>query len=139
MKDINKLVNSYCKSIYNSVQRKYCGRSNSHSWKNYPAVAIVCTDYSGIYSRGTSNKANKKFYASTPILLNKLSILGKIGKPSKFCGNKIGYCAEPHAARSMLIKHSCKLEKLFFSKAQRPRTMEYIKFCKNCKRTFPNL
>ena len=123
MKDINKLVNSYCKSIYNSVQRKYCGRSNSHSWKNYPAVAIVCTDYSGIYSRGTSNKANKKFYAST----------------QKFCGNKIGYCAEPHAARSMLIKHSCKLEKLFFSKAQRPRTMEYIKFCKNCKRTFPNL
>lgn len=139
MKDINKIVGSYCKSIFNSVQRQYSGRSNSRSWKNYPAVAVVCTDKSGICSRGTSNKVDGGFYKCTPVLASKLSTLGPIGVPSRFCKNRVGYCAEPHAARGMIIKHSCKLEKLFFSKALRPRTMECIKPCKNCKRTFSNL
>ena len=110
MKDINKIVGSYCKSIFNSVQRQYSGRPNSRSWKNYPAVAVVCTDKSGICSRGTSNKVDGGFYKCTPVLASKLSTLGPIGVPSRFCKNRVAYCAEPHAARGMIIKHSCKLE-----------------------------
>lgn len=139
MRDIDKLLVNYCKTICKSVKKQYEGTCNPHDWRDYPAVAVVCTDRTGISTRGTNGHVDDAFYNSTLILKKQLMALGRIGGYSRYCNNKIGSCAEPHAAKLMILKHSSPLEWLYFSKARRPRTMEIIPPCKNCRRTFPNL
>ena len=52
-------------------------------------------------------------------------------------GNFLGCCAEVHAANKLLFKAKyIDVEDIKFSDAIRPRTMQKIKTCKNCKTTF---
>lgn len=139
MIDINKKVINYCNTVRKQVMGWYKVNGKKPKRNDYPAAVVVCTDNSGLYSCGGSNHVTANYYNTTPTLKNKLNSLGHIGDYSKLCANKIGACAEPHAARNMIKKHSCKLGNLFFSFTRRPRTMEKIRPCKNSRNTFPNL
>lgn len=67
-------------------------------------------------------------------------VLGGMGGHTKFCRNIIGNCAEQHAANNYMNKYGERLVgNLHFSEAVRPRTMEEIPACVNCKSVFPNL
>lgn len=55
------------------------------------------------------------------------------------CKNPVGNCAEQHVADDMLTHSACSIADLHFSVAFRPRTMEYIPACTNCKALFPQL
>ena len=112
---------------------------------DYPAVAI--TSYDG-YGKYTCSNYSRAAYVNSynRLLTNKLNNL----EPNKQIGDKrygniIGHCAEPHAANQTMnayrkAKHKdLPLDEVYFSSALRPRTMEVITTCQNCKDTFPNL
>ena len=55
----------------------------------------------------------------------------------KLNGNIIGCCAEVTAANKILfLSPSAPINKIIFTEAIRPRTMQKIKTCKNCQVTF---
>ena len=63
--------------------------------------------------------------------------LGDIGKQRNGCKNYIGACAEPHAARTVMM--SCNVndvKDLAFSYAYRPRTKSVLRYCRNCTDIF---
>ena len=112
---------------------------------DYPAVAVTSYDDNGKY---TCSNYSRAAYATSynAVLTSRLNSL----EPGKWIGivrhgNIIGHCAEPHAAnQTMNAYHKAKkrvlpLSRVYFSLALRPRTMEVIPTCQNCKDTFPNL
>ena len=64
--------------------------------------------------------------------------LNKIGTLyDKVNGNTLGCCAEINSANKILLKRpSLEVNKITFSKALRPRTMQIVPVCQNCKETF---
>lgn len=69
------------------------------------------------------------------VLRIKLLTLGSLY--TRVNGNIIGNCAEVNASNQILIIYRyLNLNKIRFSKALRPRTMQVIKMCFNCKKTF---
>ena len=112
---------------------------------DYPAVAVTSFDINGKFS--CSNYSRSVYALSyNKVLSAKLNILDphkQIG--DNRCGNIIGHCAEPHAANRTMNEFFKKhhsympLASVFFSVALRPRTLEIISSCQNCKDTFPNL
>lgn len=112
---------------------------------DYPAVAITSYDINGNYTRSNySRAAYDSSYNS--ILTNRLNTL----EQNKYIGdvrggNKIGHCAEPHAANQTMNAYrkaknkDLPLNGVYFSFALRPRTKEVIPTCQNCKDIFPNL
>lgn len=112
---------------------------------DYPAVAITSYDANGKYT--CSNYSRAAYATSYNVVLtkrlNSLERNKQIG--DKRYKNIIGHCAEPHAANQTMnayakAKHSnMPLAGVFFSLALRPRTLEVIPTCQNCKDTFPNL
>ena len=112
---------------------------------DYPAVAITSYDNNGQYV--CSNYSRAAFATSfNTLLISKLNCID----PRKKIGdvrykNKIGHCAEPHAANQTMNAFRKKngtdlpLDLVYFSLALRPRTMGVIENCQNCKDTFPNL
>lgn len=100
--------------------------------KCYPAAVV-----------GAESSYTKRINISGPIkpailtapLRKKLLILGNLYTEAN--GNTIGCCAEVNAANQVIIeKPFCKLPEINFSKAIRPRTMQEVAQCKNCKITF---
>ena len=92
---------------------------------------------------GAGKSYYKKIDRSGPIspnsIFGKLRIeLLKIGDLySRVNGNCIGCCAEVNAANTVLHKLPyLNLGEIEFSNARRPRTMQIIPACKNCKITF---
>ncbi len=68
-------------------------------------------------------------------LRNKLLQLGELY--SRQNGNFVGNCAEVKAANQVLLKlKHLHPEEINFSNARRPRTMQIIPPCKNCKFVF---
>jgi len=100
--------------------------------KLYPAV-VVGAEKSKVKSVGLSGLLNSVDMANK--LNKKLKSLGTLYK--KRNGNSLGCCAEVNAANDVLVKQpSLKLAQIVFSTPIRPRTMQKIKICKNCKQTF---
>ena len=100
--------------------------------RDYPAVVVGAE-----YSRTKSINTSRQLAAIN--MVNKLKIrLKSIGNLySKVNGNSIGCCAEVNAANDVLVKKPyLKLGEIDFSTPIRPRTMQKIKMCKNCKQTF---
>lgn len=109
---------------------------------DWPAIIVACSDNSNVvcdFSRGV-----KAIHLCNP-LLHKLSSLGIIGQKRKYIvsgcemysKNRLGYCAEQHAANKLYKKGSnCQLNNLSFSRAIRPRTGEQIDYCDNCQLIF---
>ena len=140
--NLTSTLHTWCKNICQEVMinRKKTGINNGV--RDYPGAAVIAADNSLAYSgRGRSCKPQHGEYGSTRKLENKLKSLGRIGEVRRESKNPIGACAEPHAARKVLTHFGDKmsLNQLVFSKALRPRTMETVEYCRNCKDTFPNL
>lgn len=69
-------------------------------------------------------------------LKNRLKSLGAIGTIRVECPYPIGNCAEVDAGNKVLRSKDTALNKIVFSEAIRPRTMEKQATCKNCIDTF---
>lgn len=100
--------------------------------KIYPAVVI-----------GAEFSYYKRVDKSKPVcstnLVNKLrKKLLKLGTLyTTVNGNSLGCCAEVNAGNQILmLRPYVTLDKIEFSKALRPRTMQEILKCQNCKQTF---
>ena len=135
-------LKTWCEDIRNEVVRNRQKTGINNGVRDYPGAAVVAADAHLSFSgRGRSCKPQHNEYRATPKLENKLKSLGHIGSVRAACMNPIGACAEPHAARKVLshIGNRMSLNQLVFSEALRPRTMEKVDYCKNCKDTFPNL
>lgn len=112
---------------------------------DYPAVAITSYDTNGKYTCSNYSRAayEKSYNAILANRLNNLNPNKKIGDSR--CGTIIGHCAEPHAANQTMNSYRKDMHKnmaladVYFSLALRPRTMEIVPTCQNCKDTFPNL
>lgn len=70
-----------------------------------------------------------------------LQLLGPMGEHShENTRNIIGNCSEQHAGNNYMRKYAeMNVANLHFSEAIRPRTMEVIQPCANCKKIFPTL
>lgn len=140
--NLEATVKVWCKDICKEVIRNRKRTGVYNGVRDYPGVAIVASDKQQSFSgRGRSCHPQYKEYSNTPVLENKLKSLGRIGKVRRGCKNVIGACAEPHAARKVLnhFGNRISLNQMVFSTAFRPRTMEKVDPCQNCKDTFPNL
>lgn len=100
--------------------------------KMYPSV-LVGAEYSYFKRVDKTGPINPNDLVFS--LKIRLSSIGKLF--TKANGNTIGCCAEVNSANQLLIKRPfLKLNQIRFSKAIRPRTMQEIPNCKNCKLTF---
>lgn len=119
---------------------------NKQYRNDYPAAVVLCCLSSNklkdcnmpefFYGEsgdpyGESTYKNKKYLSEIK------QVLGEIGSKIKGCKNTVGRCAEQHAAKLLLDKHSRYSRKaVVFSSAFRPRTDEVIPYCENCKKLF---
>ena len=99
------------------------------------------------YSKGV--KANS--YDSTPELRDRLlqcAVVNdvRIGAVTRLpgCSNKVGHCAEPHAARKCIKDlasphHPISIDRLIFSIAHEIKTGEPRNPCAICQHVFPNI
>ncbi|MGC4041894.1 MAG: hypothetical protein QM710_14215 [Flavobacterium sp.] len=111
-------------------------------YRAYVACAIGAT-YKGIGTFGSSHGMLNN-YGSFILLLNRLKHLGNVGHRSSkyFKGGKnfIGKCAEIKASYALHKKNRItNLKSIEFTKAYRPRTMQVIERCDNCKYVFGNV
>lgn len=133
-------VRQYCKHIRKvrkEVLRKDY-RTGVWYW-DLPAVAVIC--YNKVRTKSkTGYSHSAKGTCWNHVLYWRLSKLGEIGKRTRYCRNPIGNCAEQHAGNNFLNAFMYKnINDLYFSESVRPRTMEIIPPCDNCKSIFPNL
>ena len=138
-------IRKYCKHILKVHIEVLRRDKQKGAWYwDYPAVASIC------YSSQKGKEITHHGYSHSPkgtkwhsILRKKMEKINEIGKKSNHPHEKnyiIGNCAEQHAGNNLMRKYKVnKLETLFFSKAVRPRTMEIIPACYNCKLIFPSL
>ena len=133
----------YCEHIMNHhIQTVRSNKRNGGTWYwDYPAMAAICHDESCYVKRPSYSHYPKKdeFH---PVLRDQLQTLGEIGGHCNRPGRRyiIGNCAEQHAANKFMKQcEEDDLNRLYFSKAMRPRTKQVFEYCDNCKDTFPNL
>jgi hypothetical protein len=159
IKEKNTTNDHFCRHLVNDkilVTRveyeKVCKktRSSRTSYKSnvvwdYPAVAVTSFDINGNHT--CSNYSRLAYQSSyNTILTNKLNSIDPVKRiGDNRNGTIIGHCAEPHTANQTMNsyrkkqKKDLQLSEVYFSSAKRPRTMEIIQTCQNCKDTFPNL
>lgn len=137
---LNRATTHQAGVVCNSVLKRAKGKTPKI--KDYPAMIVACglkqnsKDYSVETSRSCQN------YKYEDVILRELEKLGKIDGRSniKNCDNRVGHCAEPHAANELARRHnSVKIEDFEFGVAIRPRTLQPKSYCENCKHTFPQL
>lgn len=137
-KKLDNNVRKYCEEIYSDVRQKHQNVELEISW--FPAVASSCCYTNTPVFHDCSKCSTGVVY--DPRLVNQFRRLGgNIGAIVIGCDNTLGCCAEQHAANLLLqrtfgITRMYTLERINFSKAYRPRTMEVIPMCNNCKRIF---
>lgn len=146
-RNLDPTAKAYCEQICRShdAQKKKQvplhreGYEDSYRTEFYdlPAAAVTCSNGAhkvSDYSRGVMAEHVK------PPLKDRIEALGQIGerRDDGSCKNVLGRCAEQHAASTLQNrKHSqTPPNRLQFSKALRPRTMEVVDYCKNCKDIF---
>lgn len=155
----NRQNENYCHKLVNDnvlVTRveyiPFCKKTKSSrtSYKrnviwDYPATAVTSYDTNGNYTRTNYSRAayQTSYNAVLTNRLNNLVPHKRIGDSR--CGTEIGHCAEPHAANQTMNAYKkaknkdLPLNGVYFSLAMRPRTLEIVPTCQNCKDTFPNL
>ena len=137
-KNMNDLTYYECFNICEEVRT---ARANKEiRMRDYPAAIVSCADSWQNYMdcvTESSGKANALSYKKTPVLESALLTLGDIGKQRAGCKNYIGACAEPHAARTVMMSANVlDIKELAFSYAYRPRTKTVLRYCKNCTDIF---
>lgn len=125
--------------IANQVIKRHHGKTPKY--KDYPATVVSCSSKGSSIHKVEHSRSCQNYKFDSRIL-DVLKTIGNVdGKSNiKDCDNRVGHCAEPHAANEM-IKTSAKLKvaDLEFGFAVRPRTKEIIPYCGNCKATFKQL
>lgn len=146
-RNLDPTTRGYCDQICKNHenQKKRCVTLHRKGYKDtnrtelydLPAAAVTCSNgrYRVCdYSRGVNEK-----HVREP-LKSAIKALGTIGghRLDGKCGNVLGRCAEQHAASTLQNQHHSTTDpkNLRFSKALRPRTMEVVDYCKNCKEIF---
>jgi len=100
--------------------------------KSFPAVVVGA-------EKSRSKNVDKSGLLNSSEMVKKLKMrLKSIGDLyTKVNGNSIGCCAEVNAANRLLMKKPyIDLNEIVFSTPIRPRTMQKVKMCQNCKNTF---
>ena len=138
---MDKRIHDYCKHICKAQINvlRIDHKTQSKFW-DLPAIATICHNF--------NNTNSAKGYAHHPkgtkwhsFLKQELQKLGNIGERSRL-GRRyvIGNCAEQHAGNNYMNRfHENDINRLYFTEAVRPRTMEVFPYCDNCKTIFPNL
>lgn len=108
--------------------------------RDYPAAIVSCADAWANFNNAETERSRKvvcNSYNMTPKLETTLRVLGDIGGKRSVCKNYIGACAEPHAARAVMMKNpAVEIDDLVFSYAYRPRTKTVLRYCRNCVDVF---
>ena len=137
---IHSSIRKYCRHIRRAHIEvlRYDRRLNKSYW-DLPAIASICHDgYFQQLARGYSDTPAKEKWAD--VLNRIMTKLGGIGNKHKGCKNIIGRCAEQHAANKYIRQYNQNhIDKLHFTVAVRPRTMQVYPPCNNCKTIFPQL
>ena len=119
------------------LHRKGYEDSFRTEYYDLPAAAVTCCN--GHYKASDYSRGVNASHIKDP-LRSEIERLGRIGERRKdgSCLNILGRCAEQHAASTLQNrKHSTTLPaSLQLSKTMRPRTMEIVEYCKNCKDIF---
>ena len=99
--------------------------------REFPS-AVVGAEYRSIKRVDQSRKCDVNLHS---LLKYRLNLLG--GLFVRVNGNVLGCCAEVNVSNKVLfICPHLTLDRIVFSDAIRPRTMQVIKMCRNCKNTF---
>jgi hypothetical protein len=97
----------------------------------YPAAVVYACYYQNI-------KHDRSGALPEPMVRKlrlKLQSIGEIG--SRVHRNLLGHCAEVRVSNQLLTgQPGISLNRIFFSNAIRPRTMQKIPMCPNCNLTF---
>ena len=140
--DPDEEIMHYCEHICHAHIQVLRQDKKYKTWYwDYPAMAAICHDV-GCNVKRASFSHHPESNEFHHVLEYKFRLLGTIGKGCSKPGKRyvIGNCAEQHAANIFMKQcHEDNLRNLYFSKAMRPRTKQVIKYCENCKDTFPNL
>lgn len=131
------LIREYCKHLrkVNLQTLQYDWTSRSLFW-DLPKVAVICYNGDKCEKGYSHSYRGVKWYFP---LRNELAKAGGVGNVPKNAGHapKIGSCAEQHAANAMFKYHKAKyMDDLCFSTALRPKTLEPVEYCNNCKKIF---
>lgn len=139
---MDPLIRKYCKSIRKRhlEELRVDKRTGTKFW-DLPACASICHngDY-GKTRKGYSHKTNGTKWHD--VLRRKMEKeLGDIGSRSNLGKHfYIGNCAEQHSGNNYMKKYKeSNISSLHFSETVRPRTMEIIPPCDNCKKLFDTL
>ena len=133
-REMNNSTYRKCFDICDEVRKKRFGKTIRK--RDYPAAIVSCADswknaQDALIER--SGKVDGRTYQNTPTLEAALGVLGVIGGKRDVCKNYIGACAEPHAAKAVLIDSpKTPVDNLVFSYAYRPRTKTVLRYCRNC-------
>ena len=138
-KRLNTRVYRKCFAICAGVLAKF-GKRKKIDVHDYPAMVVACSSSWADYFWAEvecSGKVNRDSYRMVPDLEAALNSLGQIGTKRGDCNNYIGACAEPHAARAVLVQNGpMPVNQLVFSYAYRPRTKSVERYCRNCTTIF---
>ena len=137
-KQLNKAAFIKAGTIRNQVIARTSGRTPRI--KDYPAAISSCSIIGSTAHKEDYSRSCQNYHFEEPIN-SALSKLGNIGCIDSSCKNPIGHCAEPHAANKLLrtLRRKPPIRNFVFSDTIRPRTMQALSYCNNCKRTFPSL
>lgn len=115
-------------------------RTRTKFW-DLPACASIC--HNGDYSRTRKGYSHKPEGTKWHDVLRRKMVkeLGDIGTRSNLGKHfYIGNCAEQHSGNNYMKKYKeSNISSLHFSETVRPRTMEIIPPCDNCKKLFDTL
>ena len=129
---MDPLIRKYCKSIRKRhIEVLRVDKRTGTKFWDLPACASICHngDY-GKTRKGYSHKPNGTKWHD--VLRRSRSNLGK--------HFYIGNCAEQHSGNNYMKKYKeSNISSLHFSETVRPRTMEIIPPCDNCKKLFDTL
>lgn len=148
--DLERDVSIYCGQLRNKhkKQRRYVFHDGKAKplW-DLPKCAIACRreNVAKIY-HDFSKPTRVDTYDRVPLLkarlLRYVAYGGRIGDLTNLpnCGNRVGRCAEPHAAkRCMLDQHDTTIAEIIFSAALDITTGEPMEPCAICKAVFDTI
>ena len=126
----------------NTKRAKFIDLSTKEYHRSFIACAIGAK-YNDLGTFGTSDGYINNF-SSYVSLYKKLNKMGQIGKKSSLKdkngrSNRVGNCAEVKASYSLHQKNITDFPNIEFTNAYRPRTLQIIERCNNCKYVFGNV
>lgn len=147
---LERACDNYCGELRNhhKKQRRYLSHDGKakYFW-DLPKCAVTCRGLQNnkIY-KDHSKPVRTDTYDKVPVLkaelLKYVPLNGKIGDITTlpFCGNQVGRCAEPHAAKLCLIDQPrTSINHLHFSIARDITTGEPMNPCAICLAVFPTI